>query len=119
MTNGQQGRAGARAVSMRTRVATFTAATIGVLLMLPGVAAAGYSYTSEQPPHTGGVSTLMDYGFWAVGLAGVLGIFGICGVAAVSHQQGRGAGEHLGKFAMVCAAMVGAGAAGSIVTALL
>ena len=109
------------AIRMKTAVAS---AVITTMLIMPAVASAAaaansYSYTATQPPDTGKITTVLDYLFWGVGLAGVVGLLSIGALLAVAHHSGRGGGEHVSKIGYVCGGMVLAGAAGSVVTALM
>jgi len=123
MPKSLRARAGAAVATIRTHAAiasTFIATT----LIMPTVASAAgaansYSYTATQPPDTGKISTVLDYLFWGVGLAGVVGLLSIGALLAVAHHSGRGGGEHVSKIGYVCGGMVLAGAAGSVVTALM
>jgi len=109
------------AIRMKTAVAI---SVITTTLISPTVASAAgaantYSYTATQPPDTGKITTVLDYLFWGVGLAGVVGLLSIGALLAVAHHNGRGGGEHVSKIGYVCGGMILAGAGGSIVTALM
>jgi len=123
MPKSLQARAGALVVAMRTKT-TVAISVIATTLIMPAAASAAgaansYSYTATQPPDTGKISTVLDYLFWGVGLAGVVGLLSIGALLAVSHHNGRGGGEHVSKIGYVCGGMILAGAAGSLVTALM
>jgi hypothetical protein len=117
-------RAKSAAVIAAIRMKTALAISVMTTLIMPAVASAAgaansYSYTATQPPDTGKISTVLDYLFWGVGLAGVVGLLTIGALLAVAHHSGRGGGEHVSKIGYVCSGMVLAGAAGSVVTALM
>jgi len=67
--------------------------------------------TGEQPPGTGGLTTVLNWTFWGVTFLCVVGVLMVAGTMAVAHRRGEG-GEHLAKLGWVMGACV-LGAAGA------
>jgi hypothetical protein len=86
------------------------------LLTLP--AAVPNPGAGTEPPFSGKLNTLLQWGAWTVTAICVGGVFIVAGRMAVQHQRGEG-GQHLMGLSMVLGACVLLGTASSIVGALV
>ena len=74
--------------------------------------------TGQQPPGTGGLTTILQWIAWIVCGICVAGVLMVAGRMAVMHNRGEG-GQHMVGIAYVLGACVLVGAASALVGALV
>jgi len=114
-----------RVVGVVTATAVWLAVVASCALAKGGGAGAGGggisvpSITSQAPPGSGAITTVIGYVMWGATAVLILAVFTVVMKMATAHHTGRQASEHVGSLAAVLACAILLGSATTLVNGLL
>lgn len=73
----------------------------------------------SAPPGAEIIMVVVSWISWAVAIAGIVGLMILGATMALANSRSQGTPEHAGRFGIIVAGMIVAGAAGVIVSLIL